>query len=328
MNRPEFAAAIREKYMLNEKLSESQRFETYDALFHTGTKLLEYFASHDRIQVSVSGGSDSDCIVHLICTYFPEFIEKCFFVFSNTGLEYEATKRHLTDLQNRYGITIDTVRGKSVVYVVKKYGIPILSKFKSYFIRLYINGSPSGEKIVMYDGIKSFHAMQFTENQKALAKYLKENEIKISEKCCDLSKKKPLKQYSKEKNIDLVCTGERQDEGGQRSIAHKSCFEEQKSGINKYMPLWWWSNEIKQIFKETEGIRYSDCYEVYGMKRTGCVGCPFNLNIADDLQIMFEFEPQLFKACMNVFGESYRLMDKFKCRRKKCLPECFQMTLL
>ena len=115
--------------------------------------------------------------------------------------------------------------------------------------------------------------------------------------------------------------------GGQRAIAHKSCFEEHKNGEHKYMPLWWWSNETKRIFKEVEGIRYSDCYEVYGMKRTGCCGCPFNLNIADDLQAMYEYEPRLFKACMNVFGQAYELTDRFNCRRKKCLPDSFQMTL-
>jgi hypothetical protein len=32
MNRPEFAAAIREKYMLNESIDTGQRFEVYDAL--------------------------------------------------------------------------------------------------------------------------------------------------------------------------------------------------------------------------------------------------------------------------------------------------------
>ena len=93
------------------------------------------------------------------------------------------------------------------------------------------------------------------------------------------------------------------------------------------MPLWWWSNDVKAVYKQTEGIRYSDCYEVYGMKRTGCVGCPFNLNIAKELQAMYEYEPRLFKACMNVFGQSYELMDRFKCRRKKCLPDSFQLPL-
>lgn len=297
---------------------------TRAAVINTCIKMKKYFAEHDSIQVSVSGGADSDCVVHLVCKYFPEYIDKVHFVFVNTGLEYDATKRHLDDLEKRYGITINRIRGKSVVTVVRQYGVPILSKMKSHHLSLYIKGNPCGEKEVF--GEHTYHALQFTEQQKKLAFYLKENNIQISKKCCDLSKKKPLKTYQQKYNIEMVVTGERKAEGGQRAFSHKSCFEQHK-GIDKYMPLWWWTDDEKADFKEKEKIRYSDCYEVYGMKRTGCCGCPFNLNIADDLQAMFEHEPRLFKACMHVFGQSYELMDRFKCRRKKCMPESFQMTL-
>lgn len=95
MTRSEFAFEMQRKYMYNDNLSEDQRFQVYSDLMHTCEKLLEYFPKHENILVSVSGGSDSDCIVHLICTYFPEFLDRCHFVFVNTGLEYDATKRHL-----------------------------------------------------------------------------------------------------------------------------------------------------------------------------------------------------------------------------------------
>lgn len=300
--------------------------QTRADVLHTCIKMNNYFRSHDCIQVSVSGGSDSDCMVHLICTYFPEYVYKCRFVFSNTGLEWKATLQHLTDMENRYNIKIDRVRGVSVVTACRQYGFPILSKFKSHFIDLYLRDKPSGAKIIFYDGIKSYHAMQFTENQKKLVSYLKDNGIKVSDKCCELSKKKPLTKYAKEQGCDMVCTGERVAEGGRRALAHKSCFEENNSHakMDKFMPLLWWSDETKAEFKEKECIRYSDCYEVYGLRRTGCVGCPFNLNVAADLQTMQLYEPNLYKACMNVFGESYRLMDEFKCRKKKCLPEPLQ----
>ena len=65
----------------------------------------------------------------------------------------------------------------------------------------------------------------------------------------------------------------------------------------------------------TQGIRYCDCYEVWGMKRTGCCGCPFNSKVHYDLEIMKKYEPTLYKACLNVFGESYRLMDEFHIRK-------------
>ena len=300
--------------------------QTRSDVIHTCIKMSDYFRSHENILVSLSGGSDSDCIVHIVCKYFPEYIDKCHFVFVNTGLEYAATKRHLDDLEKKYGIRIKRIRGQSVVTAVRQYGFPILSKNKSKFLNYYLRGVPSGEKYVFMDGYKVAR-LQFTENQKELARYLKANGIMVSEKCCDVSKKKPIYKYISENGIDLNVTGERSAEGGQRSLRHKSCFEAGNHGVDKYMPLWWWSNATKSEFKEAEEIRYSDCYEVYGMKRTGCCGCPFNLDIAKDLQAMYQYEPNLFAACMNVFGKSYELTDRFQCRRKKCLPDFIQLRL-
>lgn len=323
MNRTEFASVIREKYMLNESIEEWQRFEAYDALFHTGSKLIQYFGSHEHICISVSGGSDSDCIVHLVCTYFPEFLDKCRFVFVNTGLEYGATKRHLCDLEKRYGIIIDKIRGLSVVTSCKRYGFPILNKVKAHDLDLLLRKQPSGNRLVYEMEGSQF---SFTERERELARYIEANQIKVSSMCCDVSKKKPLKQYQKEHDIDLAVTGERKAEGGARATQNKSCFRENRE-CDRYMPLFWWSDETKRIFKKTEGIRYSDCYEVWGMKRTGCVGCPFGKDTAHELQLMQQYEPKLYKAVMSVFGQAYELTDRFKCRKKKCLPDSFRMML-
>lgn len=317
MRRFEYEPILKQKY---------PDVEIFSEIVRTFRKIEEHIGSHERISISVSGGSDSDCIVHLICTYFPEYLDKCKFVFVNTGLEYDATKRHLCDLEAKYGIQIDRIRGMSVVTVCRKYGFPIISKMKSHMLGQYVDGKKWPVDYIFGDKINTFNSFNFTEGQKQLALYLKENNIKVSRECCTYSKKKPLSDYQTEHHIDLIVTGERKAEGGQRAIAHESCFEEHKNGEHKYMPLWWWSNETKRIFKETEGIRYSDCYEVYGMKRTGCCGCPFSINIADDLQAMYRYEPMLYRACMAVFGQSYELMDRFHCRRKKCLPEFIQLT--
>lgn len=314
MNRTEYFPLLKEKY---------PDIETFSEIERTCRKIEDHFSTHERILISVSGGSDSDCIVHLICTYFPEYLPKCFFVFVDTGLEYEATKRHLIYLQEKYGIRIEKIRGISVVTAIKRHGIPILNKSRSEDIYYYLRGAPWAiERIERREGRYGYN-----ENMRAMIHYIKENGIQISSRCCKESKKKPIKKYIHENGIDLNVTGERKAEGGQRAGAHKSCFEIHKDGGHKYMPLWWWSNETKKQFKAAEEIRFSDCYEIYGLKRTGCVGCPFDVNIANCLNIMYEHEPKLFEACISVFGTAYELTDRFKCRRKKCLPECYQMTL-
>lgn len=326
MTRAEFSEALKKKYIANESLEIGMRYEVEAALFHSGSKLLEYFSSHESIMVSVSGGADSDCVVHLICSYFPEFLDKVHFVFVNTGLEFDATKRHLSDLEIKYGITIDKIRGKSVVWSCKHNGFPILNKVKAHYLDMFLRRTPKGYYLVFEANDPKMH-FKFTEAERNLARYLDENNISVSAKCCDISKKEPLYKYSDEHHVDLQVTGERKAEGGQRAVVHKSCFEEHSNSVDKFMPLFWWSDDVKAIFKKVEGIRYSDCYEVYGMKRTGCCGCPFGKDTAQELEIMMQYEPQLFKACMHVFGQAYELTDRFNCRKKKKMPDMIQLRL-
>lgn len=96
-------------------------------------------------------------------------------------------------------------------------------------------------------------------------------------------------------------------------MAHTSCFEPlHHSGVARYMPLYFWGNEDKQQYKEHYGLRYSDCYEVYGMTRTGCCGCPFNSKFEKDLEVVKQYEPQLYKAALAIFGKSYEYTKAYR----------------
>lgn len=286
---------------------------------NTMGKMGYYLETHKSIMVSVSGGSDSDIIVHIICTYYRDYLPKISFVFVNTGLEYQATKDHLDYLEYVYRIKIDRIRGMSVVTAVRKYGVPIISKEHSHHIKAFCNDAPSAIAKVMGQ-LPNKSRFNFTEKPRNLAIACKERGIKISDMCCNKSKKEPLMKYAKQIHADLSITGERRAEGGARASKHQSCFEANTShGYDKYMPLFFWDDDTKAWYKEQEGIQYSDCYEVWGMTRTGCVGCPFNSKIGDELKIIKDYEPNMYKACMNVFGESYRLMDEFNIRKKRIL---------
>ena len=289
-------------------------------IHNTLGKMAHYLSNHNSICVSVSGGSDSDIIVHMIATYFREYLYKVHFVFVNTGLEYKSTLRHLEYMEKRYDIHIDRIRGRSVVLVVKEDGVPIISKNYSKMIGAAINGKAWALRQIARTREES-PKYALSKNQKNLANYLLANPVKVSSSCCDKSKKYPLHQYQKSIGADLDITGERKAEGGVRSTAHTTCFEARDRKADKYMPLWFWDDETKQYYKDAEGIIYSDCYEVWGMKRTGCVGCPFNSRVGADLKMIEKHEPLLYKACLNVFGESYRLMDQFNVRRMKILQK-------
>ena len=306
----------------------------YERINNTLGKMRYYLSTHESICVSVSGGSDSDIIVHIIATHFRDMLPKINFVFSNTGIEYRATLQHLDDLRNKYGITIDEVHGMPIPIAVRKYGVPFISKRVSDCMsRLQkhdfrYEDMPLDELLEKYPrnraslrwwtndwGDKSHFNIDWNSG---LKEYLKDQRPSVcfSSMCCDVSKKAPLKKYQKEKNCDLYITGERKSEGGARSTRHSNCFE-QSHGLDHYMPLWFWNDETKAYYEKHENIHHSDCYEVYGLKRTGCVGCPFGQNVFEELEIMQKHEPQCFKLCMNVFGDSYALTREYKEHRKE-----------
>ena len=59
-------------------------------------------------------------------------------------------------------------------------------------------------------------------------------------------------------------------------------------------------------------IAHSDCYKVYGLQRTGCVGCPFARDLEGELEVIEKYEPKLYRAVTNVFSDSYEYRKKYK----------------
>ena len=96
-------------------------------------------------------------------------------------------------------------------------------------------------------------------------------------------------------------------------MANHSCFDQPAEGETPtYRPLFFWSDEDKRQYKEHYGVRYSDCYEVWGMKRTGCAGCPFNSRFEEELELIQKYEPRLVAAVQNIFGDSYEYIRAYR----------------
>ena len=59
-------------------------------------------------------------------------------------------------------------------------------------------------------------------------------------------------------------------------------------------------------------VQHSRCYTEYGLRRTGCVGCPFSKHINEELAIIEKHEPMLYKAAVNIFSKSYEYTAKYR----------------
>jgi 3'-phosphoadenosine 5'-phosphosulfate sulfotransferase (PAPS reductase)/FAD synthetase len=302
--------------------------------------------------VSISGGADSDIMLDLIIRVAKDEnipLDRFHFVFFNTGIEYQATLKHLDELEEKYGITIERMRAITPVPLgCKNKGVPFLSKHISQNIfRLQKHNFKFEDKdfdTLLKEYPKCKSALQWWCNCKPRANakdqnkptrfdiantpYLKEFMVahpptfKISDKCCNGAKKDNSKKFIKENNVDLCCIGVRKAEGGVRATAYKSCFSEAtyKQSYDNYRPIFWFTNQDKKEYEEYYSIKHSDCYEKYGFKRTGCCGCPFNKDFEEYLKVVQQQEPKLYTAVNNIFKDSYeytRAYLKFREQQKR-----------
>lgn len=312
---------------------------------------------HPHAICSYSGGADSDIMIDLIERTREIFnLPPVDYVFFNTGLEMKATKDHVRATADKYGVEIRECRPKTnIVTASRKYGLPFVSKIMSAglegwqkkniplsiaeeYDKAENKEAKRAELKARYPGCETTINFLCCCNSKGeprpniqlvinSSKYMRDfieeypPDFQISAKCCDYCKKQVAHQV--QKDYDMIITGERRDEGGMRSVPRKDnttlCFTETSSGQYRLRPLYYVSDKDKAWYKEKYNIRYSDAYEVYGLTRTGCCGCPISYKAIDDLELIRPYEPTLVKAAWNVFGKSYRYRqqyNEYKARRR------------
>ncbi len=304
---------------------------------------------HPKAICSYSGGADSDIMIDVIERTRTIFgLPPVKYVFFNTGLEMQAIKDHVAATAEKYGIEIEKVKPDiSIVTAARRYGIPFVSKImsgglsewqkKGVPLSIADEYNEAEDKAAKRKELKERypkceHLINFLcccnsageprpniqlviNSSKYMLDFIREcpPDFKISATCCDCCKKNPA--HKVQKDYDMIITGERRDEGGMRSVPRKDntsmCFTETSGGQFRLRPLYYVSDADKAWYKEYFNIRYSDAYEVYGLKRTGCCGCPISYRAVDDLEMIRKYEPGLAKACWNVFGKSYEYRAKY-----------------
>lgn len=290
-------------------------------------KTFDQIADSGKILCAVSGGYDSDIVIDLFVRCRGR--EKTDFVFYNTGLEYQATKDHLEYLEAQYGIKIRAIEPKKhIPTCVREYGVPFWSKYVSDMVsRLQAHNfqwedGTVEELLQKYPRCQSalrWWCNEWGEGSRFNVSYtpgLKEfiqqtpPPMKISAMCCEKAKKEPGHTLENSGEYDLAVTGVRQSEGGKRATSYTSCFD-RYGFLARFRPLFWWGDREKEMYRRHYGIVRSDCYEVWGMARTGCAGCPFGKAFEEELELVKVFEPNRYRAMLAVFGQSYDYTRKF-----------------
>lgn len=282
---------------------------------------------YDKIVCSISGGGDSDVMMDIV--FNCDNNNKVDYVWFDTGLEYQATKDHLKFLEEKYGVVITKYKAiKPIPSTCKEYGQPFLSKYVSEMIQRLQRHNFKWQDKSFEELYKEYPkckiALQWWCNCNisdrfniSRNKYLKEFMIenpptfKISNKCCKYAKKDVVHKLIKNNKYDLEISGIRKAEGGIRDVMYKNCFDNNED-YDKYRPLFWYTNADKEEYEKHYNIIHSKCYTEYGLKRTGCAGCPFGRDFEFELEVIKQYEPKLYKAVNNIFGDSYKYTRMYR----------------
>jgi 3'-phosphoadenosine 5'-phosphosulfate sulfotransferase (PAPS reductase)/FAD synthetase len=252
----------------------------------------------EKFYLSFSGGKDSTVLHYLLDQAIPNnTIPR---VFINTGIEYNMIVDYVKELKkNDNRILILDVK-KNIKKTLEEVGYPFKSKEHSLKVGEYQKGSRA-KSILDYKNRQG----KFRCPKKLLYQYDEDFSIKLSDKCCYEFKKKPFQKYESESGRNIALTGLRKQEKGHRT--NINCIVTDKKGnIKKFHPLAVISEEWEDWYIKEKNIKLCKLYyEPYNFKRTGCKGCPYSLELQDQLDKMYLYLPNEAKQCELIWKPIY-----------------------
>lgn len=252
------------------------------------TRIKGWYEEFDgNVYVARSGGKDSDVLGDIVKRMYPDVPQ----VFVNTGLEFDSVRIHGTEVAD------EVLRPKmNFVEVITKYGYPIISKAVAHSVRIAKNNPDGSVMKNMFENPTKGSRYDYTRYR-----YLLNAPFRISDLCCDYSKKQPSRDYSKTTNRKPFL-GTLADESFLRKTAWL------KNGCNAFntkhptsQPLSFWTEQdillyIKEygleiasvygdiVYKDDDGMFYDNNLfndsmklQTTGEDRTGCVFCMFGI---------------------------------------------------
>lgn len=291
------------------------------------------------VYVSFSGGKDSTVLKHIVDQMGYDIPA----VFVNTGLEYPEIQTFVREIKagkyDCFNSNVEIIRPEMRFdEVIQKYGYPVVSKEVAHRAS---QAMKKGTKTAEY-AMKFFTGEYLTPDGKKSPynkekwRFLLDAPFKISNKCCDVMKKRPIKVYEKHATRRPIVG----------TMAAESMLRESawlKDGCNAYettkpqsKPLSFWTEQdilhyikkfnvpycpvygeiqVKANAENIEGqinlIDYLGCYEpedtleTTGCSRTGCMFCMFGCHLEKSpnrFQRMKETHPKQYEYCMNQLG--------------------------
>lgn len=277
----------------------------------TEYRIRQWYEEFDgQVYVSFSGGKDSTVLLDIARKLYPDIPA----IWVNTGLEYPSVRQFALSKENVTELR-PTMNFRDVII---KYGYPIISKEVSrdvFSARRNPDGKTAQKFVVGSEFYKKYGGNFGLEKWS----FLLQSPFLISNKCCNITKKRPLK---KDKRKPILATMACESELRTKDWLERGCnVFDNNNPISKPMSFWKEQDVLQyihendlpiadaygQVVVKNDGIDgqinihdyfgdYRGCrYEATGCKRTGCVFCLFG--IRQDLDRIINLSEQEPKLC-------------------------------
>lgn len=316
-------------------LKQMQSLPLEAKIIMTQQRIRQWYEYWDgMVCVSFSGGKDSTVLKHIVDNTPGVYDVPSVFV--NTGLEYPEIQRFVKDIKDGkypcFNPDVEIIRPEMRFdEVLKKYGYPVISKRVSNAVD-GARRKPDGVKMQQMLGTYSTNGKLSMFNY-GQHKRLLDADFGISDKCCNVMKKKPLKKYQKESGrVPIIATmaGESENrrvnwirfgcnafEGDNPRSAPLSFWTEQdilhyiKKYNVPYCPVYGdivvkpYSDAVPE--NQVNIIDYLGCYEeedelmTTGCHRTGCIFCMFGCHLEkgeNRFQRLKRTHPRQYEYCI------------------------------
>lgn len=270
--------------------------------------------SSQGVYVSFSGGKDSTVLLHLVRELYPD-VEA---VFVNTGLEFPEIQKFAKSFDN-VKVLYPEINFRQVI---SEHGYPMLGKDISKKIAAARNGKEWALKFL--EGRAEYKGELSRFNIKKYLPLLSVD-FKVSNKCCDITKKNPIHKYEKETGkLPIVATMASESKIRTTAWLRTGCNSfDSKNQISKPMSFWTEQDVLRYI--KLNDIKIADVYGFVaadkdgqqafgdcdcklcttGCERTGCIFCGFGAHLEKGegrFQRLKRTHPKQYDFCINGGG--------------------------
>lgn len=328
-----------------EKLKELQSMSLSQKIDVSISRLIEWYQVWGgQCYVSFSGGKDSTVVADLTAKVCSILKYKLILWFSDTGLEFPELKSHVKTyasyLRDKYKIEVELIidhphdkDGNRISFrnVLINEGYPIVSKqVAEYANRIQKNGLynlRTGEKT---QAAKAFDGELIMNNGKPSRfncknwQCLLDADFKVSQKCCEIMKKRPAHMYEKESgNKPILGVMAAESSHRYNNWLKEGCNAYERDNPQSKPISFWFEEDVLQYIRENNipicsvygDIQEDENGRLYctGYDRTGCLYCGFGAHLQQSpnrYERLKQTHPKLYDYCMKPIEDGGLGFDK------------------